>query len=133
MKLYLKIAIPGSIIWEGEATEIIVQTGNGKIGILPNHIPLLATIKSSILTVKDTNKKRMVISDGYISVENNQVFIATDRCFLEEKLKKDKIDEKYNKALERLKLAKKPTQKYMAEKALKRISCCYDLLNSNND
>lgn len=133
MKLYLKIAVPGSIIWEGEANEISVQTITGKIGILPNHISILSVIETSILVVKSETTKRMVISDGYISVENNQVFIATDRCFLEENITKEKIDKKYTEILEKIKQADKPTKKAMANKALKRVNCCYNLLNLNKN
>ena len=39
MKLKIKIAIPGKVIWESEANEINIQTTTGKIGILPNHAP----------------------------------------------------------------------------------------------
>jgi F-type H+-transporting ATPase subunit epsilon len=129
MKLKVKIAIPGKVIWEGEASEINVQTTTGKIGILPNHAPLVAAIETNVLTIKnDSTTTFMVVSDGYLSLEKNNIFIATDRCILESRINKDKLKQDYDIALERAKAAKKPGKKYMANKALKRVQACFKIL-----
>lgn len=129
MKLKAKIAIPGKVVWEGEAKEIGIQTTTGKIGILPNHAPLVAAIETSVLSIKDENTTLMVISDGYLSLEKNSIFIATDRCILEEKIDPKKLDTDYKLAKERYNEAKKPGKKYIANKALKRIKACYEILD----
>nr|YP_009240379.1 ATP syntahse CF1 epsilon chain [Gymnochlora stellata]BAU62513.1 ATP syntahse CF1 epsilon chain [Gymnochlora stellata] len=129
LKLKTKIAVPGKILWEGEVDEIKVQTTTGKIGILPNHVSLITAIETSVLTLKQDKKIYMVISDGYLSVEKNCVFIATDRCILEENIDEKKLDENYKIALERYNEAKKPGKKYIANKALKRINACYEIIN----
>ena len=124
MKLKAKIAIPGKVIWEGEANEINIQTTTGKIGILPNHAPLVTAIETSVLTIKNIEKTTfMVISDGYLSLEKNSIFIATDR------IDSKKLEADYKSALERYNIAKKPGKKYIANKALKRINACYEILN----
>jgi F-type H+-transporting ATPase subunit epsilon len=128
MKLSIKIAIPGKIIWEGEANEINVQTTSGKIGILPNHTPLIAALETSVLTIKKETTTLMVISDGYISVEKNNIFIAIDRCILEEKINKETLEKTYKTALEKLNNAKTPGKKQIATKALKRVNSCYEIL-----
>jgi F0F1-type ATP synthase epsilon subunit len=71
----------------------------------------------------------MVISDGYLSLEKNSIFIATDRCILEDKIDSKKLEADYKSALERYNIAKKPGKKYIANKALKRINACYEILN----
>ena len=129
MKLKIKVAIPGKIIWEGEANEIKIQTTTGKIGILPNHAPLISAIETSVLTIKQEKTVFMVISDGYISLEKNSVFIATDRCILEESINIEKLEENYKLALEKYNNAKKPGKKYIANKNLKRVNACYEILN----
>lgn len=130
MKLKAKIAIPGKVIWEGEANEINIQTTTGKIGILPNHAPLVTAIETSVLTIKNIEETTfMVISDGYLSLEKNSIFIATDRCILENKIDSKKLEADYKSALERYNIAKKPGKKYIANKALKRINACYEILN----
>ena len=64
MKLKIKVAIPGRVIWEGEGAEMTIQTTTGKMGILPNHAPLVAAIETSVLTIKneDNTTSLMVIS-----------------------------------------------------------------------
>jgi F-type H+-transporting ATPase subunit epsilon len=129
MKLKVKVAIPGKIVWEGEASEIIIQTTTGKIGILPNHAPLVTTIETNILEIKDDNNTTfMVLSDGYLSLEKNNMFIATDRCILENRIDKEKLKQDYEIALKRAKTAKKPGKKYIANKTLKRVQACFKIL-----
>ena len=129
MKLKVKVAIPGKVVWEGEASEISVQTTTGKIGILPNHAPLVAAIETNVLSIKNENDTTfMVVSDGYLSLEKNNIFIATDRCILENRIDRNKVKEDYDIALERAKNAKKPGKKYMANKALKRVQACFKIL-----
>lgn len=131
MKLKIKVAIPGRVIWEGEGAEMTIQTTTGKMGILPNHAPLVAAIETSVLTIKneDNTTSLMVISDGYISLEKNNIFIATDRCILEDRINADKLDSDYQVAVEKYNNAKKPGKKYIANKTLKRINACYEILN----
>ena len=129
MKLKVKVAIPGKVVWEGEASEISVQTTTGKIGILPNHAPLVAAIETNVLSIKNENNTTfMVVSDGYLSLEKNNIFIATDRCILEDRIDKNKLKTDYEVALERARTAKKPGKKYMANKALKRVQACFKIL-----
>ena len=129
MKLKIKVAIPGKVVWEGQASEISVQTTTGRIGILPNHAPLVAAIETSVLSIKDeTNTTFMVISDGYLSLEKNSLFIATDRCILEDKIDREKLKEDYEVATEKANNAKKPGKKYIANKALKRVQACSKIL-----
>ena len=130
MKLKAKIAIPGKVVWEGEAKEIGIQTTTGKIGILPNHAPLVAAIETSVLSIKDEQTELMVISDGYLSLEKNSIFIATDRCILEDKIEpREKLDKDLALAKERFNNAQKPGKKYIAEKAINRIKACYKILD----
>ena len=129
MKLKVKVAVPGKVMWEGEASEIGIQTTTGKIGILPNHAPLVAAIETSVLNIKNDETTLMVISDGYLSLEKNSIFIATDRCILENKIDAKKLEQDYKIALDRYNNAKKPGKKYVANKALKRINACYEILN----
>ena len=58
---------------------VTVPTANGEVGILPNHAPLIATLKSGILTY--TNKgasEKMVVSGGVVEVTPNKVSVLAD-------------------------------------------------------
>ena len=44
MKLNLRVMAPNRIVWNSEVEEIILSTNSGKIGILPNHAPLLTAL-----------------------------------------------------------------------------------------
>ena len=39
---------PNRIVWNSEVQEIILSTNSGRIGILPNHAPLLTALDIGI-------------------------------------------------------------------------------------
>ena len=130
MKLKVKIAIPGKVVWESEANEINIQTTTGKIGILPNHAPLVTAIETGVLTIKDESQNNyMVLSDGYLSLNKNSIFIATDRCILQESIDSTKIEQDNKIAIENFNNAKTPGKKSIANKSLKRINACFEVLS----
>ena len=58
---------------------VTVPTATGEVGILPNHAPLISSLKPGILSFTNQGAtERMVISGGFIEVNSNQVSILAD-------------------------------------------------------
>lgn len=73
----LKIITPEKIFFDGETTQIIVRTTEGDIGILANHISLVADLPSGPLNVmqEDGSWKIAALSGGLMKVGGNKVSI----------------------------------------------------------
>jgi F-type H+-transporting ATPase subunit epsilon len=77
--LKLEIVTPEKRVFDETVDAVTVPTATGEVGILPNHAPLISSLKPGILSY--TNKgvnERMVISGGFIEVNSNKVSILAD-------------------------------------------------------
>lgn len=89
-QLHLKIVTPEKIIFDDDISEIIVETMNGEIGVLPGHLNLMTQIKPGEIRIKQGNKEiPLATGAGLLQVAGNTATITTDMA---EKV--EDIDEK---------------------------------------
>ena len=77
--LKLEIVTPERRVFDETVDTVTVPTATGEVGILPNHAPLISSLKPGILsyTIQGATE-RMVISGGFIEVNSNKVSILAD-------------------------------------------------------
>lgn len=51
--LNVKIATPSEKVFEGELSQITIQTTDGVVTILPNHVPFISTIENGYVRFED--------------------------------------------------------------------------------
>ena len=75
--LDLEIVTPAKMVAALNADSVTIPTAKGEIGILPNHAPLISTLKSGVLsyTAQNTTEK-LVVSGGFVEVSGNKVSIC---------------------------------------------------------
>ncbi|MCC7210203.1 MAG: F0F1 ATP synthase subunit epsilon [Anaerolineae bacterium] len=79
MPLHLEIVTSERTVFEGEADMVTVPGGGGEMGILPNHAPVLSTLKPGELRVKIGNEVlEFAIGGGFIDIHSNRVIILAD-------------------------------------------------------
>jgi F-type H+-transporting ATPase subunit epsilon len=58
------------MVWEGDADMVVVPGSAGEMGILPNHAPLLSTMKFGILKVRTKEGEEVfTVAGGLIEVQ----------------------------------------------------------------
>lgn len=79
--LTLKVVTPSEIFFEGEVNSIVAPGGEGYLGILKNHAPLVTTVGKGSLKFSDISGKEVAfkIEGGFLEVQNNQVLVLTDK------------------------------------------------------
>jgi F-type H+-transporting ATPase subunit epsilon len=60
-----------ALVFEGEASMVLLPTTEGQVGILANHIPYFAQITAGDVVIKNGNEVEISVSDGYCSVFDN--------------------------------------------------------------
>ncbi len=77
--LNLEIVTPEKKVFDEAVDVVTVPTASGEVGILPNHAPLISSLKPGILSysTKGTTEK-MVIAGGFVEVNSNKVSILAD-------------------------------------------------------
>lgn len=99
MKLTLDILTPQKKVYSGECDEVLVPTVNGEIGILPNHVSLLARILPGELQVKNGSKTDSIaIMGGYVEVSANHVNVLGDYAIRAEDIEVAKAEQAKAKA-----------------------------------
>ncbi len=75
-----QIVTPERIVLEEEILQITVPTKQGEITVLPDHIPLVASLMPGVIEVKtkDGQAEVMSVSGGFVEVSKNKVTILAD-------------------------------------------------------
>lgn len=76
----LEIITPGKKLFEGTVKLATFPGTDGSFGVLDNHAPLIATLKSGkvYLTEESNNKLEFDIKGGVLEVLKNKVVVITE-------------------------------------------------------
>lgn len=78
-ELKLEIVTPERRVFDETVDSVTVPTATGEVGILPNHAPLISSLKSGILSYSNKGaSEKMVVSGGFVEVSTNKVSVLTD-------------------------------------------------------
>lgn len=74
--LSVKVACAAGEVWSGSARSVVCTTSEGKIGILPGHSPILATLARCRVEIHQQGGKVLInAEDGFLSVADDAVTI----------------------------------------------------------
>ncbi len=77
----LSIITPERVAYESEVDALTIPTGEGEIGILPGHIPLLTLVAAGTLDATSGGKtESLTIADGFAEVVGEKITILTDQA-----------------------------------------------------
>lgn len=75
-----KIITPEGVGFQGEVDELTVPGSDGEFGVLPGHRPLMAALRTGIVTSrKDQKVTRFATGPGFAEVTADGVVLLTDR------------------------------------------------------
>lgn len=80
--IIFEVVTPERVILKDEVTQVTVPTREGEITVLPNHIPLIATLSHGVIETKTKSGeiKIMSVSGGFIEVLKDKVVILADKA-----------------------------------------------------
>ena len=78
-KIHLKVITHERIVFEDDIDELYVQATDGRMGILKNHIPVIATLGIGVTkVVKGKNDQCIATMGGILQFAHNKATILTD-------------------------------------------------------
>ena len=125
MTIRCEIVSQDRMVWEGDADIVIVPGEAGEMGILPNHAPLLSTLKFGFLKVRQKgNEEVFTIAGGVIEVQPTLITVLADSAENVEEIDVARAEAAKRRAEEILKQGPPPdSDAYLRmEAALKRSS-----------
>jgi F-type H+-transporting ATPase subunit epsilon len=79
MPIHVVITSQDRSVFTGEADIVVVPGTLGEMGILPNHSPLLSTLKFGLIRVRYRGEEKVfTVAGGIVEVQPDQVTILAD-------------------------------------------------------
>lgn len=75
----VKIVTPDRVLYEGQATMLEMNSGDGEIGVYAKHIPLTTTIEPGIVTIHEENDiKLAAVHSGFVVIMPDEVTLMAE-------------------------------------------------------
>jgi F-type H+-transporting ATPase subunit epsilon len=118
----LKIVTPLGEYFNEPVKSINVRTVEGQIGLLPNHMPLVAAlVPCKLAIVNETGEKReYAISGGFLHFDDNKALLLTDAAEGQDEIDLERAKAAYERARKRIDKKDSTTNMKRAELALQR-------------
>jgi F-type H+-transporting ATPase subunit epsilon len=85
----VEVLTPEGEVFRGEVTSLSTKTFNGEIGILANHVPILAGLRPNLLRLQVTGSERVEFAQSHGIM---QVFANQAEILVEEAIPVDSLD-----------------------------------------
>lgn len=116
----LEITTPDKLIYSGNVAEIITPGEAGEFGVLPEHSPLISTLKTGVIGIIEENKntRRVFVAGGLAEVNQTETSILTSEAYDLSEITKEQVQEKLDQAKLRLKLAESDIERNLAQEQI---------------
>ena len=102
-----RVITPYGEFFNGLVETVNIKTKEGRIGILKNHIPLVAPVEISILYFKvEGEEKKCAISDGILYISEDETRVIANACEYPDQIDLERALESKKRAEDRIAKAK---------------------------
>ena len=101
---HLTITCPDRAFYEGDVVMVELNTTEGQIGVLKNHIPLTAVLSPGVCHIHeaDGTEKICALHGGFIEILQNSMSVLAEVCEWPEEIDVDRANEARVRAERRL-------------------------------
>ena len=79
MSIHLDITSQDRCVFSGDVDMVVVPGSAGEMGILPNHSPLLSTLKIGVIKVRTKGEELIfTVAGGIVEVQPDSIIILAD-------------------------------------------------------
>ncbi len=97
--LELDIVTPERLLVTEQVDQVNIPGVNGDMGILPNHAPIISTLRPGSLSYEVAGKATMlVVSGGFMEVAENRVIILAENAEFANEIDRERALASKNKA-----------------------------------
>lgn len=113
-KLSVQVLTPEGEVFEGEVQQVSTRTAVGEIGILANHVPILAALEPTELRlhVSDSEVERYAQAHGWLQVFANHALLLVEEAIPPDQLDSGRLREQIEDAEQRLSEAEEGSAAY---------------------
>ena len=123
-KFIVEIISPDSLILKSEASEVLLPSYEGEMGILKDHIALITFLRPGLIKILGDKKIDFLVEEGNVEFSNNTLLILTSTAKEVSSINKNSIKDQIEEA------EKKITQSAITDKEKYLLSYKIDTLKS---
>ena len=97
-KYSVEIISPDKTILKEDATEVVIPSFEGEIGILKDHIPLITFLRPGLIKIISDSEKIFFVEEGTVEFAENNLLILTSTAKFLRDLDKNILDKLINDA-----------------------------------
>ena len=103
-KLSVQVLTPEGEVFEGEVDQVSTRTAVGEIGILANHVPILAALEPTELRLhkSDSDVERYAQAHGWLQVFANHALLLVEEAIPPDQLDTSRLQDQMKDAEQRL-------------------------------
>ena len=121
MPLHLEIVTAERLILSDDVDQVNAPTKDGRVGILPRHMPLLTVLSEGELSIiKGGVRTEFAVFGGFMEVLPDRVTILADSCDRSDEIDLERAEAARKNAEERLSQRKTDQEMALAEADLRR-------------
>ena len=122
-KLSLEVVTPFRTVLNEDVDSVTLPGIEGELGILPEHVPLLTTLDTGIMSyVNDSgNTQAIAVHWGYAQVDGNNVRVLAELAETADEIDLPRAQEAEKKAKELLQSGDPPTSEWEDEESRQKI------------
>src|SRR5919199_480630 len=103
MPMPLRVVGVEASLFEGEADFLLCRGGDGELGVLPHHAPLLTTLKPGPLVIRSGSDEQLLfVGGGFLEVLPERVTVLADSAERADEIDEQRAEEARRRAEEQL-------------------------------
>ena len=127
--LLLRVITPDRVFYENRVKMVEFNTTEGKIGILPGHIPLTVIVKPGVLNITEADGEKMAaLHSGFAEILPERVTILAEIIEWPEEIDEKRAEAAKERAEDRIRTKSSETDLLRAETALQRAVARIEVL-----
>jgi len=122
--LNFELVSPDRLLISQEVQQVVVPGSDGNFAVLPNHAPVLSTMRPGIIDITDANgnNDRYFVRGGFAEVNPTGLTVLAEEAIHMSELDKNAIDRQVQNTREDVEDAKTPDKRQQAREALDHLT-----------
>lgn len=118
-----ELVSPEKVLLSGPAEQVLLPGSEGDMTILPNHAPLISTLRPGVIdVVRSEGKARIFVRQAFAQVEPDRLTVLAEKAYDVSDLKGEALSAEVSAAEQELAEAKTDEQRLVANQALAALS-----------
>ncbi len=130
--LHFELVSPERLLMDASVSAVLVPGSEGDFMVLPNHAPVMSTIRPGVLEVYEEDSKtpeRIFLRGGFAEVALGSLVVLAEEAVPIKELSKSDLKQRITNAEEDLEDAKTDEDRRKAKEAVARLNELFEVVN----